>query len=179
MALQEVSEKTLQNPPIDVQNVNAKINELASLSANLTINQSAQSKDVDQNNQKESSWYDKLIVIRKVEDSTDTKLTNDEQEKVFQDMKGHYNTMKTALLRNQQSLWDKQIVAIESLLNQHFSSQSTAVLNQLSEFKTMDINPVYPDVSPFLETIQMLNRQDAPLENNLISNPISNDTENQ
>lgn len=178
LELQKVSDQLIKNPPIDIPNVNKQIDQLASTSAKLSFNQSTKTESENQEVQ-QSSWYDKLIVIRKVDAKNDAKLTSAEQEKVFQDLGNHFSMMKIALMSNKQTLWMEEIASIDSLLEEYFSSQSNYIKEQLTGLNALDINPTLPDLTDYLESIQALNNNEfTPLETKLMVKPMTDTNEN-
>ena len=182
LKIKKVSDQLINNPPVDIPTVNKKIDQLISQSAQLNFDLSI--KDESKNQQEQSSWYDKLIVIRKVDNKTDTKLTSTEKAKVYQDISNHFSMMKIALMSNKQTLWEEEIMALESLLDERFASQSNGIKGQLTELKTLGINPKLPDLSGFLEALQALNNNqftqlEVPMESKLTIKSTTDTNENK
>ena len=91
-----------------------QVEELKNLSLNLDFNQSIDADSENSDNQ-ESSWYDRLIVIRKIDDNSHKILPSSEQNKILQDIANHYNLMKLALINKKQTAWLNEIASIESI----------------------------------------------------------------
>jgi len=180
--IKKVADELSNNPPIDVVEINKQIDQLADVSSQLKLNPSI--TDENKKDQEQSSWYDKLIVIRKVDANSDNKLSTSEQQNILSDLENHFGMMKLALMSNKQTLWQQEISAIETLLNEYFPTQSDNIKQQLIVLKDKDINPKLPDLLQYLEAIQALNnveftQAEIPYETHLTVEPTNDSSENK
>jgi uncharacterized protein HemX len=156
LEIRNVSDDLMQNPPINISKVKNQINQLDNLSSQLSFDLSIKENESEES----TSWYDKLVVIRKVDDEKSVKLTNAEQEKVYQDLANHYSAMKVALVSNNQILWSEEISSLDAMLERYFPTQSEVIKEELKKLKALDINPKMPDLSKYIESLKALNENE-------------------
>ncbi|MBL4660136.1 MAG: hypothetical protein JKY19_07255 [Alcanivoracaceae bacterium] len=153
--LQTVSSALSHRGSIDTVQLNKQIDETSVATAQLKFSQDTATI----NNKQESSWYDKLITIRKIDNNQQSMLSKDEQSTILQTFKSHYHMLKIALMSNNQTLWLDEIAQIENLLQLHFTENSKNIMLQLATLKAIDINPVFPDLSTYLQKLKSINTE--------------------
>ena len=109
---------------------------------------------------KNSSWYENLISIKKVDDNKQPKLSKSEQATIHNVIRSHYQMLNLALMSNNQSLWNSEIERIQSLLELHFADNAQEINKQLIALKNTDINPVLPNLEAYLKQFKAINIAD-------------------
>lgn len=123
----------------------------------------------------DSSWYDKLIVIRKVDDNKQTKLTTSEQQVIRGKLENHYEMLRIVAISHNQKIWNDEITAIEVLLDLHFSESSASVKSKLLELKAININPELPDLENYLNKFKLSNNTEFTEDTSADSNKVDSD----
>ena len=154
--LQTVSSALSHSGSTDTVQLNKQIDEISATTSQLKF---SQDRGTDNNKQQEASWYDKLITIRKIDDNQRPMLSNDEQNTILQTLNSHYHMLKIALMSNNQTLWLDEINQIQNLLQLHFTENSKNIMVQLATLKAIDINPVFPDLSTYLQKLKNIHTE--------------------
>ena len=162
--LKMVADKLSNSNLAEIHELNNQIEALSMETAKLSFSHQADSKQVGidvQSKQQHSSWFDKLIVIRKVDGSQQTRLSNGEQQGIFQNLHNHYEILKIALMTDNQNLWINELTQIEDLLNLYFLDSSESIKAELSVLKGIDINPVFPELGEYLQKLKGFNNNNS------------------
>ncbi len=129
-----------------------------------TINSIAQSAELLEfpaagqpaKSKEDAAWYDKLVVVRKIDANEQTALSNGDQYAIMQTIQSHFEMLKVALMSQNQALFHAKIDKIDALLAQYFKDKAKNVRNKLTQLKGIELNPALPDLSPYLQKIQNL-----------------------
>ena len=150
--LKTVTEE-IASKKIDIFAINSELEQLWQQAQRLKTDKT---KAVGTNTEKEQSWYNKLITVRKIEeDGASANLAL--ESSVQLNLKSHFALLKIALAQNKQQSWLKQLNAIQSLLEKYFSDNSQSFIEQLQPLKNTNINPEYPDLSGLIQKFNNLN----------------------
>ncbi|HHL32614.1 MAG TPA: hypothetical protein ENJ41_08500 [Oceanospirillales bacterium] len=133
----------------DTPALNKQIDELSASSAQLELKTAAQVTNSKEN----SSWYDNLITIRKVEDPHTELRTKSDDLAVMHNINNHYKLLKMALLSKDQSLWQEELSQLQELLTLGFADNAQAIIAQLKQLEAVNINPAFPDLSIYLQRL--------------------------
>ncbi len=144
----------IKNVPIlDAAVLHTQINDLVNATEQLSFaGQQAQASP-----KKETSWFDNLITVRKIEDDSETVMTAAEQQNIRNAIKAHYGLLKNALINKNQTAWSSQIADINSLLQQYFAAGSDQIQKDLQQLNTVVLNPAYPDLSELIKLFNAIN----------------------
>ncbi|VAW34237.1 hypothetical protein MNBD_GAMMA01-842 [hydrothermal vent metagenome] len=146
----------LKSPQLSA--LSRQIDQLAATTTKLSFTANNIAKQIPQ---QDSAWYDKLIVIRKIDDSQAPRLTIAEQQSIMTRLTSHYEMLKIALISNDQTLWISELATIDSLLDQHFSHNSASIRAELATLTTLDINPNFPDLAVYLQKFKNLSADNS------------------
>lgn len=113
--------------------------------------------------QEEGSWFDKLVVIRKIEDDDVQKLTAAEQMVVISQLNYAFDMLTFALLSQNQKKWDASIQQINQSLKKHFANNSVEIQAQLKPLAEIKLISNYPSISSLLETFEENRSSSKPL----------------
>jgi uncharacterized protein HemX len=153
----EQTVQTLNNiETVDSEATSQQINTLKTQASNLEF----ESAKVEE--QKDGSWFDKLVVIRKIEDDDVQKLTAAEQMVVMSQLNNSFDMLNFALLSQNQMKWDASIQQIEQALKKYFANNSVELQAQLSLFAEMKLNTKYPSLSSLLKTFEQYRSSSKP-----------------
>lgn len=130
----------------DVNQLMQQVEKLAASTAGLKF--SANNTQAEQQANKEPSWYEKLIVIRKIDQQQKATLNISEQQAILNSLKADYQMLYIALNNQDQTLWQTKIDQIKNVLDKHFVDQGQK--QQLEKLKIKNIKPNYPDLEPYL-----------------------------
>ncbi|MFK8012611.1 MAG: uroporphyrinogen-III C-methyltransferase [Marinicellaceae bacterium] len=178
-SLEETYQDLISNPLIDVSKVSKVIDQLKDQSSQLSFKTDNTTLSNVGDTTEDSSWFDKLIVIRKVNDENVQQISSTEKEKVFLEINNHFSLLKVALMKKNQTMWEQEIDNLTSTISNNFNNQSTDILSKLTELKSIKVNPVYPNLLNNLTSIQSLNssgfdQADIPFESKLKTTPSNN-----
>jgi uncharacterized protein HemX len=133
---------------VDAEKVAKQISGLKSQVSSLSF----ESPKVEEQN--ESSWFDKLVVIRKIDEDSTQKLTAAEQMVIYSQLNNAFDMLNFALLSQNQSKWNASIAQINDLLAKYFANNSIEIQNQLSSLSELQLNPEYPSISSLLTSFK-------------------------
>ena len=136
----------------NVEKITKKINSLSDQVTKLEF----ESNQTKQENSNDDAWYNKLVVVRKIDDKQQTHLTKSDLFTIMQSLQTNFDMLKVALLSQNQDLFNAKIDKINTMLDLHFQKQSQNIKTQLSQLKEIELNPKLPDLSLYLEKIQNL-----------------------
>lgn len=152
--LNKTSSELDANKKVDVFGLNMNIAAIQSSVNKLAI-ASTQEKAKEQ-----SSWYDGLVKIKKIDDSQQKLLTQSDQAAIRQTLKLHFDLMRSALISQNMGLWVSEIEELSALVKKNFTETQDrlqdAILRQLNELKNNNINPTFPDLSIYLQKFNAL-----------------------
>jgi len=144
--LQTIATDLSAQQKTNVNQLMQQVEKLASSTAELKF--SATETQKQQQTSKEPSWYEKLIVIRKIDQQQQATLNISQQQAILNTLKANYQMLYVALNNQDQTLWQAKIDQIKNLLNKHFPDHEYK--QQLENLKTQNIKPNYPDLEPYL-----------------------------
>ena len=150
--LEKFSEKldTLEQPNIDA--IKEQINNLSESSNQLSFVNS-EPADTDK---KESSWYENLISVKKIDRTKQLKLSKNDQFTIKNIVNNHYQILKMALISKNQNLWQSEISQIQNLLQTHFE-QASDISAELVELSLINVDQKLPDLDLYLKQFRSIN----------------------
>ncbi|MEZ5495700.1 MAG: hypothetical protein R3F25_02560 [Gammaproteobacteria bacterium] len=113
-----------------------------------------------------SSWFDNLIVIRKIEPEAENNPKKEELSIAQAQLQNYFESLQTAIRLKNDENWQNNLAAIISLLKQNSSTESSDILQQLEDLKAVNLNPQYPDLSKYLQKFRSFNSSNFLEENN-------------
>lgn len=147
--LKNITNEIANMPALDTSKINKEIKQLSLTTDKLTFAQGEKHKQ-----KQDAAWYEKLVVIKKVDNTEQKRQSMSEQLGIKSAFKNHYKMLEIALMAQNQNLWTGEISAIEALLNQHFAKKSKPITVQLSQLKKIDLNPKFPDLEHYLNALK-------------------------
>ena len=151
--LKEISQQITDTEQPDVELLNTKINQLSDMSNKLEFTQG----EILQNSDKNSSWFDNLITIKKIDENHKPKLTKSEQITINNIINSHYKMLQLALMSKNQDLWLSELEQVKNLLTLHFADNAIDINSQLSAMKAIDLNPELPNLEGYLQQFKAIN----------------------
>jgi len=104
----------------------------------------------------DSSWYDNLISVKKIDSTKQLKLSRNDQITIKNIVTNHYQMLKIALMSKNQKLWQSEILQIQNLLKKHFI-QAADINVKLVELSLINIDLKLPDLYPILKQFKGIN----------------------
>lgn len=152
----EQTVQTLSNiETLDTDSVGKQINQLKTQVANLAF----ESPKVEE--QKDASWFDKLVVIRKIDEGSTQKLTAAEQIVIYSQLNNTFDVLSLALLSQNQQKWNSSASQISELLSKYFPNNSSTIQTQLKVLAELQLNTKYPSISSLLNSFQQYRSNQA------------------
>jgi uncharacterized protein HemX len=157
--LTNLSESLSTVKKVDVFSINK---ELEALEKNINELKFANSPVPNEN--QESSWYDNLVKIKKIDVDQQKLLTNSEQVTIRQKLKLHLGLLRSALINQNQDLWSLEINQIIELTSNTFADTAGLAINKLNQLKDININPNFPDLTVYIQKFNDLTTSDHESE---------------
>jgi uncharacterized protein HemX len=154
-------EQTIQTlakiEPLDIETIETQIDKLKSQVSNLSFH----SPKIEEPEQ--ASWFDKLVVIRKIDEDSVETVTAAEQMVIYSQLNHTFDVLNFALLSQNQLKWNSSILQIQNLITKYFASTSSDVLKQLDLLNELQLIIEYPDISSLLSAFQQLHTSQQSL----------------
>jgi uncharacterized protein HemX len=144
--LENFSKELSDIEQIDSQAITNQVNSLSEAVSLLTFISEQQKVGGD----KESSWYENLITIKKIDESSPPILNKSEKITIVNVISNHFHILKIALLSKNQQLWNSEIEQIQELLKQHYAENAQPISDELSGLKMLKIKLELPDMEKYL-----------------------------
>lgn len=141
--LGEITKTITTAVTLDENKTTTKLQQLAQAAKMLTF-----AKTVTVENE-DAAWYEKLVVIKKIDDSQEKSQSKSEQLTIKSDLNGKFTLLKIALMSKDQAQWNEEITSINSLLKQHFEADSQSIQSELSKLQKSKLNPQFPDLEKY------------------------------
>lgn len=151
--LETFSQKLSNIEHPNIESLKSQINQLSQATSQLAFTQA----ELVQPENKEASWFDNLISIKKIDESQQPKLSKSEQVTISNVINNHYQMLQLALMGGNQTLWLSEIEQIQTLLTLHFADNAKDINQQLIQLSTNSLDPELPKLEPFLQQFKAIN----------------------
>ena len=98
-----------------------------------------------------SSWFDNLIVIRKIDNESGQNSRKEELAQTEDQLKYHFEALKTAISLRNQADWLSNLSTVSSIIKQNFETEGSDILQQIEDLKAVNLIPQYTDLSEYLQ----------------------------
>ncbi len=110
-------------------------------------------KDVSITSKDENSaWYEKLVVIKKIDKPIENQEQQNPVNKSYSLLK-HFDLISLAIKQKNQQQWQNTIDKTIALLQQDYLKSSQAIIKELDELKELNINPALPTLEGILTVL--------------------------
>ena len=103
------------------------------------------------NSKENSSWFDNLIVIRKIDNESGQNSRKEELAQTEDQLKYHFEALKTAISLRNQADWLSNLSTVSSIIKQNFETEGSDILQQIEDLKAVNLIPQYTDLSEYLQ----------------------------
>jgi len=151
--LETVNQQLANIEQPDIELLQSQIKQLSKATSKLEFvhGQATQKQNQD------SSWFDNLITIKKIDKNQPSKLSKSEQITIGNVISNHYQMLQMALISRNQELWLSEIVQIQKLLSSHFADNANDIKQQLTELASIELKPKLPNLEPHLQQFKSIN----------------------
>lgn len=151
--LEKFSDHLNSLEPADVEALKEQIDQLSESTKQLSF---VNSEPVEAS-QEDSSWYDNLISVKKIDNTKQLKLSKNDQTTINNVISNHYQMLKIALMSKNQSLWQSEIVQVQNLLHTYYEQSADEINTKLSELSSINIDLKLPDLETYLQQFNGIN----------------------
>jgi uncharacterized protein HemX len=151
--LESFSQEISEIEQVDSQAITTQIDRMSQAVSQIPFISDQQVQD----SEKESSWYDNLITIKKIDESSQPILSKSEKITIINVISNHFHMLKIALMSKNKQLWNSEIEQIQELLKQHYAGNAEYINDELLELKRLNINLEIPSMEKYLQQFKSIN----------------------
>jgi HAMP domain-containing protein len=118
-----------KHPKLKVQVINLAIQ------TSLLRPETAKPEDKTEESSKESAWYEKLVVVKKI----DAKQTSAQEKTPLYAVLKQYDLLQLALEDNNQNQWQKTLQTITTTLQNQYPQQAQSIIEELKTLQSQNI----------------------------------------